>query len=44
MFVIPAVIIGFLAAVPTLNGVYRFLFTKDMGVDTSPRPSNFAIA
>lgn len=44
MFVIPAVILGFATSIPALYFVNTILFTKDMGVDMSPRPSNFAIA
>jgi hypothetical protein len=43
MFVIPALIFGFICCFPTLFGVYTILFTSDMGVDTTPVPSRDAV-
>ena len=43
MFVLPSVVMGFGLSAPALTGVYTFLFTADMGIDTTPRPSTFAI-
>ena len=43
MFVLPSVITGFAMSFPTLAQIYRVLFDSDMGVTTSPTPSNFAI-
>ena len=43
MFVLPSVMFGFLMAGPTLMGLYKVLFTEDMGIDQTPIPSAFAI-
>jgi len=43
MFVLPSVFFGFVFSVPALNGLYALLFTEDMGVDTNPWPSQFAV-
>ena len=43
MFVIPSVIVGFAVAFPSLAGLYGQLFDADMGVDTTPAPSSFAV-
>jgi len=43
MFVLPSLLFGFIIAFPTLAYLYSLLFTADMGVDTKPVPSNFAI-
>lgn len=43
MFVLPSVIFGFLFSAPALMGLYRVLFTEDMGIDQSPFPSAFAV-
>ena len=43
MFVLPALIFGFILSFPTLNVVYSILFTSDMGVDTTPVPSRDGI-
>ena len=43
MFVVPSLIGGFVLVFPTLLYLYSILFTKDMGVDTTPVPSSFAV-
>ena len=43
MFVVPAVLTGFMLAVPTLYGLFTVLFGGDKEIDTSPIPSTYAI-
>lgn len=43
MFVLPSVVMGFALSFPTLLWVNSKLFTSDMGLDTDPVPSTFAI-
>lgn len=43
MFVLPSVAFGFALSMPALSVLYTFLFTADMGVDTNPWPSQFAV-
>jgi len=43
MFVLPSVVLGFVLSVPSLGSMYGKLFTEDMGVDTTPWPSDFAV-
>lgn len=43
MFVIPSVIFGFVLSMPALTILYSNLFTEDMGVETNPSPSQFAV-
>jgi ABC-type antimicrobial peptide transport system permease subunit len=39
IFVLPAVIFGFICCPITLVIVFNYLFTPDMGVDTTPSPT-----
>lgn len=43
MFVIPSVVFGFVLSMPALTILYSNLFTDDMGVETNPQPSKFAV-
>ena len=43
MFVIPSLLAGFILSFPSLSGLYGTLFDADMGVDTTPVPSSFAV-
>jgi hypothetical protein len=43
MFVLPSLVFGFIITFPSLSGIYSSLFTPEMGVDTTPVPSKFAI-
>jgi len=43
MFVLPSLFFGFVITFPTLWWLYEMLFTADMGVDTKPLPSSFAV-
>lgn len=43
MFVLPAVALGFIFCFPGLFVIFNFVFTADMGLDSSPVPSNYAI-
>jgi ABC-type antimicrobial peptide transport system permease subunit len=43
MFVVPSVIVGFGLSFPSLSILYQNLFDADMGVDTKPVPSSFAV-
>ena len=43
MFVVPSVIVGFCLSFPSLAILYQNLFDADMGVDTKPVPSSFAV-
>jgi ABC-type antimicrobial peptide transport system permease subunit len=43
MFVLPSVIFGFILSFPSLAIVYKQLFSSDMGVESKPLPSNFAV-
>ena len=43
MFVIPAVILGFLVSFPLLKLIYRFLLSDDLGIPNNPVPDGFAI-
>jgi len=43
MFVLPAVVLGFAVAYPTLVSVNSLLFTPEMGLDIKPHPSGFAV-
>lgn len=38
MFVLPAVVVGFGLAFPSLNALYSILFDADSGVETTPVP------
>lgn len=40
---LPAVAFGFICCFPSLHGVFQYLFTSDMGVDTTPLPSKDAV-
>lgn len=39
----PAVAFGFICCPITLYGIFKYLFTSDMGVDTTPSPSKDAV-
>ena len=43
MFVLPSLVMGFVMSFPTLQGINKSLFTKDMGVEDKPVPSRFAV-
>ena len=43
MFVLPSLLFGFIMSIPSINGIYKSLFTEDMGVNTTPLPNGFAI-
>ena len=43
MFVLPSVLAGFMLSSPTLAQLYKVLFDADMGVNTTPTPSSFAV-
>ena len=43
MFVLPSLFFGFIVTFPTLDQLYKMLFTPDMGVETTPVPSSFAV-
>ena len=43
MFVLPSVVFGFILSFPSLAIVYKQLFSSDMGVESKPVPSNFAV-
>lgn len=43
MFVLPSVVFGFILSFPSLAIVYKQLFSSDMGVESKPLPSNFAV-
>jgi len=43
MFVFPSLIFGFIMTFPSLSGIYKALFSPDMGLDTTPVPSAFAV-
>ena len=43
MFVLPAVCFGFIFSFPGLFVIFNFVFTEDMGLSSSPVPSNYAI-
>jgi hypothetical protein len=42
MFVIPAIVLGFILASPSLNIIYSYLFTPDLGIDADPSPDGLA--
>jgi hypothetical protein len=43
MFVLPSVLISFIACFPTLVYLYSLLFSDDMGIDKTPVPNTSAI-
>ena len=43
MFVVPSLLVGFILAPPSINGIYGFLFTEDMGIDLTPVPTAFSV-
>lgn len=43
MFVLPSVFGGFLLSFPGLYGLFAAVFSADMGVDTRPLPSTYAV-
>jgi ABC-type antimicrobial peptide transport system permease subunit len=43
MFVLPAIVLGFLMCFPLLKLVYKFLFTEDLGIHNAPVPDGFAV-
>ncbi len=42
MFVIPAIVIGFILASPALKIIYSFLITPDLGIEGDPSPDDMA--
>jgi ABC-type antimicrobial peptide transport system permease subunit len=43
MFVLPSVFCGFVLSFPALYALFISVFSEDMGVDTKPLPSNYAV-
>ena len=43
MFVVPSLLVGFILAPPSINGIYGVLFTEDMGIDLTPVPTAFSV-
>lgn len=43
MFVLPSVFFGFLLSFPGLYALFSAVFSSDMGVDTRPLPSTYAV-
>ena len=43
MFVLPSVVVGFIMSFPGLLALFSAVFSDDMGVDTRPLPSTYAV-
>lgn len=43
LFVVPAIILGFVLCFPLLHVIYSFLLTDDMGIPNEPVPDGFAV-
>ena len=43
MFVLPSVFVGFIMSFPGLYALFAAVFSSDMGVDTRPLPSTYAV-
>jgi hypothetical protein len=43
MYVLPALVLGFIICFPVLKGLYAALFSGDLGINLKPTPTGSAV-